>query len=373
MDRKPHIKYHQPESLPLDGVKLDANIFTTEKSEAEYSLGQLQNSTGDGLGRRFFNAELLISPLITKEAVMSSKIEGTISTVSDVYKYEAGQQPHFSGTAEVFNYRRAMKQAMDLVKSGKKMNKSHIKGIHKTLLTGVRHKGTLGEFRKCDVWIGEKQNDPIEKAIYTPPFYASVDGYMDNLFEFIEKGIDDPLTKVALVHYQFEAVHPFEDGNGRVGRWLIPLILFENGRISQPLLYMSGHFDKHRDEYREALHNVDLTGNYEPWLKFFFSSVSVQVKETLSLIAKINTLYVEMEAKVEHSKSPYLMKFLGYMFKRPVFHVKEVTDHLGATYPPVANLIKLFESKGIISLSPTSDKRKKVYAFDPLLNLLMKA
>ncbi len=267
---KSGIKYHQPKLLPKDGVKLDANVFTKEKSEAEYSLGQLQGSGGDGLGKRFFNAELLISPLITKEAVMSSKIEGTISTVSDVYKYEAGQKPHYSGTAEVFNYRRAIRQAIDLVQSGKKMNKSHIKGIHKTLLTGVRHKGVLGDFRKDDVWIGEKQNDPIEKAIYVPPYFPAIDAYMDNIFEYIERGDDDPLTKAAMVHYQFEAVHPFEDGNGRVGRWLIPLILYEKKRLSQPMLYMSGYFDAHRDEYREALHEVDTTLKYEKWFEILF-------------------------------------------------------------------------------------------------------
>src|SRR3989344_888091 len=149
---KPSVKYAQPKFLPMAGLELDANIFTKEKSEAEYSLGQLQGSGGDGLGKRFFNAELLISPLTTKEAVMSSRIEGTISTVSDVYKYEAGQTPRHFGTAEVANYRKAIRPATELVLTGRKINKTYVKAIHKTLLSGVRHKGTLGDFRKCDVW-----------------------------------------------------------------------------------------------------------------------------------------------------------------------------------------------------------------------------
>ena len=181
-----NIKYHQPKLLTNNGVVLNANVFTSEKSQAEYNLGQLQGAGGDGLGRSFFNAELLISPLMTKEAVMGSKIEGTISTISDVYKYEAGQNTRFSGTAEVSNYRRAMRRAIELVRSGKKINKDNLRGIHKTLLTGVRHKGMLGNFRKCDVWIGEKENDPIEKAIYVPPFYPTIESYMDNLFDYIE-------------------------------------------------------------------------------------------------------------------------------------------------------------------------------------------
>jgi len=301
---------------------------------------------------------------------MSSKIEGTISTVSDVYKYEAGQATHYSGTAEVANYRRAIRQAMDLVQAGRKMNKTYIKGIHKTLLSGVRHKGVLGDFRKCDVWIGEKQSDPIEKAIYVPPFHTTVESYIDNLFDYIEKGIEDPLTKAALVHYQFEAIHPFEDGNGRVGRLLIPLILFENGRISLPMLYMSGYFDSRRDEYRAALRETDVTQKYERWLKFFFGSVAAQSKETLELISKINQLYDKTEAKVQGTKSPYLIPFLGYIFKHPIFYPSGAMESLNATYPPISGLIKLFEKKGVIKPSPSFDKRMKVYTFTALIDLL---
>jgi Fic family protein len=370
--KKSGVKYYEPKLLPKKGAVVDANAFTREKSEAEYNLGQLQALGGNSLGKKFFNAELLISPLITKEAVMGSKIEGTISTVSDVYKYEAGQKTHYSGTAEVFNYRHAMREAIDLVQAGKKITKSHIKGIHKTLLTGVRHKGTLGDFRNCDVWIGEKPSDPIEKAIYVPPYYPAVDMYMDNLFEYIEQGADDPLTKAGLVHYQFEAVHPFEDGNGRVGRWLIPLILFENGRLSQPTLYMSGYFDAHRDLYRESLHNVDATMKYEGWLKFFFSSVAAQAKETLALIEKINMLYDQIENEVSGSKSPYLQKFLAYIFEHPIFFATPIVVELNSTLPPVAGLIKLFEEKKLITRGVSVDKRVKVYTFEPLIELLNK-
>ena len=370
--KKGGIKYHEPKLLPKEGVAIDANIFFKEKSEAEYNLGQLQALGGDGLGKKFFNADLLISPLITKEAVMGSKIEGTISTISDVYKYEAGQKTSYSGTAEVFNYRAAMREATNLVQSGKKITKNHIKGIHKTLLTGVRHKGTLGDFRNCDVWIGEKSNDPIEKAIYVPPYYPTVDHYMDNIFDYIENGTDDPLTKAGLVHYQFEAVHPFEDGNGRVGRWLIPLILYENGRLSRPILYMSGYFDANRNLYRESLHDADTTMKYEIWLKFFFNSVASQAKETLNLIEKINMLYEKIEEQVSDSKSPYLQKFLAYIFEHPIFFAAPIIEELKSTPPPVAGLIRLFEERKLITRGIGDDKRMKIYTFEPLIDLLNK-
>ncbi len=365
--------YHQPEYLPLTGISLDANVFIKEKSEAEYDLGQLQGSGGEGHGKRFFNPKLLISPLSAKEATLSSRIEGTISTISDVYKYEAGETPQYSGTAEVVNYRRAISEAILDVQNGGRINKNYLKRIHKTLLTGVRHKGVLGKFRNDDVWIGEKQNDPIEKAIYVPPKAISVDGYMDNLFEYIEKGVEDPLTKVALVHYQFEAIHPFTDGNGRIGRLLIPLILFEKKRISLPILYMSGYFDSCREEYRSALHEVDETLKYENWLKFFFNSVSQQVKETQGLIANINKLFDEIKDKFKDSRSPYLLPFLGSLFEHPVFNSANIIKILGATYPPISGLIKLFVDKGVIEQIKTKsvyDKRVKLYSFNKLLDLL---
>ncbi len=198
----------------------------------------------------------------------------------------------------------------------------------------------------------------------------TVESHIDNLLDYIENGVEDPLTRAALAHYQFEAIHPFEDGNGRVGRLLIPLILFENKRMSLPILYMSGYFDAHRDEYRAALRHADMTQQYELWLKFFFRSVSAQAEETLALITRINTLYEETEGKVEGSKSPYLHNFLAYMFEHPVFYPSGVMESLGATFPPISGLIKLFQEKGIIKPSPSLEKRMKVYTFEPLIDLL---
>jgi Fic family protein len=364
--------YHQPKELPLAGIKLNANKFIKEKSEAEYAIGQLHGSGGEGLGKRFFNANLLISPLVTKEAIVSSRLEGTISTVSDVYKYEAGVAPEYSGTAEVANYRKAINHAIPLMQQGKRIDKQFLRDIHKILLNGVRHKGVLGEFRNKDVWIGENQNIPIEKATYVPPKFLRVEEYMDNLLEYLYKGSDDPLTKAAIIHYQFEAVHPFEDGNGRIGRLLIPLILFEKGRISLPILYMSGYFDSHKSEYTSALHQVDKIGNYEDWLKFFFNSICEQLKQTQELIRDINGLYDEVKCKFPKQKSPYFVEFLGYLFEHPIFNPTDVSKTLKSSHIPVAGLIEKFKANQLISqiVDETFDKRFKIYSFNKLLNLL---
>lgn len=363
--------YHQPKYLPLDGIPLDSNKFIVEKSHAEFALGILQGSGREGLGRRFFNPSLLISPLATKEATVSSRIEGTQSTVSDVYKYEAGVSPEYSGTTEVANYRTAIIEAASSLGRGTQIDKTFIKGIHRILLTGVRHGGTLGDFRRRDVWIAEKENDPIEKALYIPPKFMSVESFMENLLEYLDKGKEDPLTKVAIVHYQFEAIHPFEDGNGRIGRLLVPLILLEKKALSVPILYMSGYFDAHREEYLASLHKVDETSRYEDWLRFFFNSAAEQLWETQALIDKINKLYDDTKEMVLGSRSPYVLPFLGYLFERPFFFATAAIEALGSTYPPVANLIRLFEKNGVIVQIPTPmDRRMKLYGFGKLIDLL---
>lgn len=366
MESSKKIKYYTPPELSLNGIALDANQFLEEKSRAEFALGLLKGSLGKPL-----NPSLLISPLTTKEATVSSRIEGTQSTVSDVFLYEAGGKPQYSGTAEVANYRKAMYQAVDSLRLSKQITEHLLKSIHATLLKEVRHKGIPGNFRKGPVWIGEKEGDPIEKAIYIPPISPTVESYIENLLGYIEKGKEDPLTKAAIAHYQFEAIHPFDDGNGRIGRLLIPLILFQQDILPMPMLYLSGYFDSHRNEYLSALHEVDETNRYENWLKFFFHSTAEQLKETLDLIENIKTLYENLKNKFAHSKSPYLIYFLEFIFEHPVFNATAVLRKIGSTRPPVSNLVHLFEKEQLIVPSAAPDKRYKFFHFQALLKLLM--
>lgn len=318
-----NIPYHMPEYLPVD---LDYGLFARELAEAQYAIGLLQGSQ-----KTLQNSTHLIGPLVAKEAEVSSKIEGTQSTSRDVFVYAAGGKATHEDTPVVSNYRTAMFDAIDAITSRHRITKSLIKALHKTLLEGVRYKGKLGDFRDCDVWIAEKEGDPIEKALYIPPNHVHVTGYIDNLIEYIDSKVSNDITlvKAGIIHYQFEAVHPFEDGNGRIGRLLIPLVLFYKGELSLPIVYSSGYFEARPDEYRSALRAVDETGKLEPWLKFFFKAISEQAQETLRLIEEIRSLNETLKKRYETSKSPYMLRLVDLLFESAVVSQPYINKKLG--------------------------------------------
>ena len=249
-----------PTKLPID---LNYGTFAKEWAEASYALGRLDESQ-----KKLPNPSLLVAPMVTKEATISSKIEGTRSTLSDVMLFEAGEEAKYSDTHEVANYRNATVWAMKALKQ-RNLNLTFIRELHNILLAEVRgERLNPGKFRDDQVWIG-KRGDGIDKATYVPVDPILIPGYMENLENYLLKDSLAPLLKAGVIHYQFEAIHPFKDGNGRIGRLIIPLYLFKNEMLFQPILYLSGYFDTHRDEYISTLHEVDLTGRYEVWLKFF--------------------------------------------------------------------------------------------------------
>lgn len=361
-----NIKHNLPKYLP---VNLDYGVFAKELAAAQYSIGLLQGSQG-----KLRNAMHLIGPLVAKEAAVSSKIEGTQSTSSDVYIYDAGGKAAYSDTPVVSNYRSAMIDAIYGLKQGNKLTAHIIKALHGTLLKGVRHKGKIGAFREGPVWIAEYDGEPIEKALYIPPEHFHINSYIDNLLEYVETNIDDMnLVKAGVIHYQFEAVHPFEDGNGRIGRLLIPLILYYKGDLSLPIVYSSGYFEARPIEYRAALRNVDKTGEYESWLKFFFNAITEQAKETLALIEKIQTLHSEMKEKYELSKSPYMSRFLDYLFETPIFTIPMMQKKLslGVRLTAVRLVGQLLEDKVLNEIpGQKGPGGSKLYAFRKLLEII---
>ena len=360
------VKYHHPKKLASGLIKLNYNEFAPKQFEAEYALGLLEGSQ-----KKLQNSELLISPLTAKEATVSSKIEGTQSTVSDVFLHEAGGVTKHLDIAEVANYRTAMQFAIRELEKGRFLSKHLIKTLHEILLKNTRHKGALGEFRRGDVWIAKRFGDPIEKAVYVPPEAHFVDDYVDDLLEYLKNGQENSLIKAGIAHYQFEAIHPFEDGNGRIGRLLIPLVLHHSNRLSKPILYISGYMEANRDEYIDTLHSVDQTESIEPWLKFFFKSVAEQLKETQVLVENIYNLYDSIKKTFETSKSPYLLRFLDFIFKYPVFTApmikRETKIH---SYLTIKRLIRSLNKENLIVEMPRRFNRAKLYRFKPLLDIL---
>lgn len=359
-------KHHHPDNLP---PSLNYGIFAKELAAAQYAIGLLQGSQG-----RLHNAMHLIGPLVAKEAAVSSKIEGTQSTSSDIYIFDAGGQPTHSDTPVVSNYRTAMLDAIHNLKRGQKLSAHLIKSLHGTLLKNVRHKGVIGAFREGDVWIAEKEGDPIEKALYIPPENIHVSSYVENILEYVEQSEGDiNLVKAGVVHYQFEAVHPFDDGNGRIGRLLIPLILFYKGELSLPIVYSSGYFEARPVEYREALRTVDETGEYEGWLRFFFNAITEQAKETMMLIDNIQELHHDTIKKYELSKSPYMTRFIAFLFESPVFTLPMMQKQLSLGVRMTAvRLVTQLQDDGIIDevRGLKGPAGSKLYAFNKLLQII---
>lgn len=361
-----NLPHHKPPHLDVSKTNLDYNEFADEYAQAKYALGLLEGSQ-----KKLQNPTLLISPLTAKEAAVSSKIEGTVSTVSDVFIYEAGGKHKDPDAAQVANYKTAMHHAIGELEQGRGITNHLIKSLHATLLEKVRHKGTLGQFREDTVYIAERPSDPLEKSIYIPPEFIQVQGYMDNIMEYLDHSSDGALIKAGMFHYQFEAVHPFMDGNGRLGRLLIPLILFQEQKLSLPILYLSGYFEAHREHYRSALHEVDETGKYENWMKFFLNSVGQQLHETQNLVEAIYQLYDEIKNNFQFTKSPYLIPFLDFIFASPAFTISMIQESLtGCSRQTATRLIDLLMGQEIVKELDFRVGRIKIFSFPRLLNLI---
>jgi Fic family protein len=355
------IKSSLPQKLP---VLVDMAVFTEELANAALELGRL-----DGLHRNLPNPDILIAPLLsTTEATVSSKIEGTISTVANVLRFEATGETTDNDTREVSNYKRAMQYAIEGLKD-RPINSSFIKALHQILLEDARGEKGRGDFRKEQVWIGIKTR-PIEEARYIPPESILIAEYMENLEQYILTNDLHPLIKIGIIHYYFEAIHPFPDGNGRIGRLIIPLYLYWKKLITLPIFYMSGYFDKNRDEYISHLHTVDITNKYEDWLKFFLLSVQVQAKETQSIINKIAQLKTEIDKLAEKIKSPYTYKIVNLIFSNPFFISADAIKILEIEPRTCRRLFLSFEKLNIIREIKAFRKKGKAYIFPKLMKLI---
>ncbi len=353
------MRCHQPQKLP---IKVNYDSLALLMSQANYTVGELK-----GLQKSLKNPLLLIAPLTTKEATVSSKIEGTQSTVKDVYMHEAGGITKHSDVIEVSNYKKAMYHAMEEL-SKRPISLNLIKTVHNILLTDTRGNASRGEFRKEPVWIGVP-NSPIEQATYVPPSWEKVPDYMANLESYFHFDNEDALVQAALIHYQFEAIHPFYDGNGRIGRLLIPLFLFSRRRLNLPILYLSGFFDAEKDKYLEALHSVDQSGVYDPWVAYFLRAVIAQAQATGELINKIISLHDELLERTVQLKSPYMVRLIDFMFKQPVFKINQAADELKAHGATIIRLLRELDRLGYI-VEVSGLKKGKIFIFKQLVSLL---
>ncbi len=319
-------------------------------SEADRALGELS-----GLGRTLSNPDLLINPFIRKEAVLSSKIEGTQATITDIYMFEARGTPRPTDEAvgdlrEVMNYVAALRYGLDRIDE-LPMSARLIRELHERLMAGVRgQERSPGEFRTSQNWIGAP-GSLLADASYVPPPPAEMNEAITEFERYVNREVDPhpPLIRLGLIHVQFEMIHPFIDGNGRIGRLLTSLLLVRWNLLPVPLLYLSAYLERARDQYYAHLSAVSDHGAWTEWLVFFLRGIAEQSRDATSRAKRLQELQTAWREAVTHARSSaLLLRLVDHLFKSPVVTVPAVADLLGVTYPAAkANLEKLVQA-GIV-------------------------
>ena len=314
--------------------------------------------------------------MTTKESAMSSQIEGTQATLTEVLQHEAGENFDTNKSQdilEILNYRTAMAYATELLEKRPFIHLNMIRDIHSVLLRGVRGiNKDRGEFRKIQNWIGPL-NSTIEKASFIPPAPNEIIDYLDEWEKFINSDYTDLLIQLAIVHAQFEIIHPFLDGNGRLGRLLIPIFLYSKQYLSQPIFYLSEYFEKHREEYYNNLRNITQNDNWQNWIEFFLTAIIEQSKINTQKINQILELSNRMKNIIqETTKSQYTFNIIDTIFSKPIFTTSSFAKSANITNRKTANSIlqKLSEKQVLILIREASGNRGNLYAFQELIDIV---
>lgn len=330
----------------------------------------------DGILSGVPNAKLLFGPMMTHEAVLSSKIEGTQATMGEVMEYEAAGSiddtsiRKTSDINEILNYRKAINYVMDETQS-LPLCLRVIRGAHKILLDSVRGQNRApGEFRKIPNWIGP-EGCPIEEATYIP---ISADKLPDGMSQwelFLQTKHKSRLLQTAIFHAEFEALHPFLDGNGRLGRLLIPLFLTSVGLIQCPMFYISAYFEAHKDQYYSRLRNISANDDWTGWCKFFLEAVICQSNSNREQAEKILNLYDRKKEKIpEMTNSPHGITALDMLFRQPVFSVAELVNSEKKNGASIRRNLKIFKEAGwIVPIKEASGRKSEIMAFPELINI----
>jgi Fic family protein len=330
--------------------------------EASNRLGVLQ-----GMGRQLRNPHLLITPYLQREAVLSSRIEGTQTTMSDVYAAELDQQELIQApdVLEVLNYIGAHMLGLE---SDLPLSLRLIRDLHRRLMWEVRGRDKHpGEFRNYQNFIGAPRG---EDATYVPPPVPEMRRLLDDLERFLHEKALRPVVQAAVIHYQFEAIHPFGDGNGRVGRLLIPLFLRDRGLLPQPLLYLSAYFERTRGDYYESLMRVSTHGDWDGWIRYFLNGISIQAQEATDLADRLLALHnrYREELQAKHV-TVNALALIDALFENPLVYTSRVESLLSVSAPTARAAIKTLEDHGILR-EITNRKWRKIYRADAIYTLL---
>ncbi len=365
MPDKP-VHYHEGAFPPkqMDWEKLIPLIGPASAALARY----------DGTLAAVPNVALLLSPLMTQEAVLSSRIEGTQATMSEVLEYEAGipgaDSEKTADILEVLNYRQAMGHAVELLKE-LPLCQRLLNETHKVLMKSVRGQNkSPGKYRKIQNWIGPS-GAPIEKASYIPISGEKLPQAMSRWERFIHEDFQDKLVQLSLLHAEFEALHPYLDGNGRLGRMFVPLFLFNSKLIQSPMFYISAYLEARRDEYYHKLREVSRSNDWTGWCCFFLDGIKEQALENHEKATAILQLYQsEKERIIELTHSQHAIKALDFIFTRPIFAASSFTLESGIPKSTAIRILRILKDNNLFfTLRQREGQKPAVYAFSHLLNI----
>lgn len=332
----------------------------------------------DGTLRAIPNASVLLSPLTTQEAVLSSRIEGTQATMGEVLEYEAEgdaagmPEQRVADIQEIQNYRAAVHWAEELLQQlPLPLPQRLVLDVHEVLMSGVRGQGTApGAYRRIPNWIGP-EGCGIEQARFVPIDADKLPDAMSAWERYAHTDQPDRLVQLAILHAEFEALHPFLDGSGRLGRMLVPLFMWQMGLIHRPMFYISAFFEAHRDESYERLLAISSDGDWTGWCGFFLRAVQAQAEENQQRASDILALYERMKREIpDLTRSQYAIRALDWIFERPIFRSSDFVASAGIPEPTAKRMLSLLRREGVLrELMAARGRRAAVLGFPELLNI----
>lgn len=333
-----------PPAITFDGE------LVRDLSIADRSLGELA-----GVGRTLPNPHLLVGPFLRREAVLSSRIEGTQSDIVDLYAYEAAQlslpglPPPASDAREVLNYVRALEYGLRRLETLPVCLRL-IREVQERLMEGVRGgRAAPGTFRRSQNWIG-RPGSTLADADFVPPPPGEMEAALDAFEKYLHEGNGNPpLVRLALIHYQFEAIHPFLDGNGRIGRLILSLLLVHWNLLPLPLLYPSAFFERHREAYYEGLRAVSERGAWREWILFFLRGMAEQSQDAVARVKRLQDLQARWRRTLEGARSSALpLRVADSLFEVPLLSIPQVQKRLGVTYHTARRCVERLVEAGIL-------------------------
>lgn len=363
-----NVNYHYGQFPP---TSLDYERLFVPMGDARAALARYDQTL-----KSLHNSDFLVTPLRGQEAVVSSRMEGTISTIDEVLRYEAdysddeGPSDVRLETLEVALYAAALKRAQRSIVEGYPITEHLIRSAHATLLgLGRGASKNPGDYKTEQNYIG----DDLRREVYfTPISPAQLQPAMAKLVDFINDERIPPLLSVAVAHVEFEALHPFNDGNGRIGRMLVTLSLWKKGLIEEPHFYVSAYFEEHKREYIERMRSVSEHGDWTGWCEFFLQAVAAQAEKNLATSIAISDLYEEMKTVFRKTlNSQWAPVAQDFIFKNPIFRNSRFTGRGGIPRPTAVRLSRALVDAGLLlELEPSSGRRSALFAFEPLIRLV---